>query len=336
MSATSTTYMESIILTAYGKPPLLEVGKRPVGEPATGQVLIKVMASPINPSDLIFLSGHNPNARKLPSVPGFEGSGTVVKSGGGKEADALIDKKVAFRSRPDIDGAWAQFTVTDADRCIPLLDAVSFTAGAMLLVNPLTAWTLVDCALTGGHKCAIQNAAASALGRMVIKYAQERGLPLINIVRKSEHVDLLKSLGVEEILNSEDQDFESQLACRAAALKATVAFDAVAGSAANLLLKSMPRRSELWSYGGLSEQPVQIDPMVLIYEQKVVRGFWGPPTFQQLPKDRFEAAAREIQEHLDTTFKTNVHKTFPLGDVQKALSEYQSNMSQGKILLTMN
>jgi NADPH:quinone reductase-like Zn-dependent oxidoreductase len=295
-------------------------------------VLIKVMASPINPSDQIFLRGANPNARQLPSVPGFEGSGMVIGSGGGELADALVGKKTAFRARPDKDGAWAQYTVTDAERCIPLLPAVSFIEGAMLLVNPLTAWTLVNSAQEAGHKCAIQNAAASALGRMVVKFAAERGLEMINIVRKKEQMELLQGLGAKCILNSEDAGFQDALRKATHECNATVAFDAIAGDAANQLLAAMPRAAELWSYGGLSEQPLKIDPMILIYEQKVVKGFWGPPTFYKLPEKKFAAASLEIQERLSTTFNTTVHKTFALAEFATALSTYESNMSRGKVL----
>lgn len=328
--------MEAIVLSSYGQPATLQIANRSVGEPGPGEVLVQVMASPINPSDQIFMRGANPNARPLPSVPGFEGSGIVIRSGGGTLADSLVGKRTAFRARPDKDGAWAEFAVTDAERCIPLLSSVSFIAGAMLLVNPLTAWTLVNSAQKTGHKCAIQNAAASALGRMVVKFASERGLEMINIVRKKEHEELLKGLGAKFVLNSEDVGFDDALRKSTHDRNATLAFDAIAGGAANQLLAAMPHGAELWSYGGLSEQPLKIDPMILIYEQKSLRGFWGPPTFYKLSGKEFEAASREIQERLDTTFRTTVQKTFPLTDFAEALSTYEHNMTQGKVVFLID
>jgi NADPH:quinone reductase-like Zn-dependent oxidoreductase len=326
--------MEAVVLTGFGQAPTWQITERPVPEPGPGEVLVSVKASPINPSDLIFIYGRNKSRKKLPTVPGFEGSGVVVKSGGGEEADTLVGKHVAFRT--DRDGAWAQYAVVDPKKCIPLLPSVSFTAGAMLLVNPLTAWTLVDCAQKGGHKCAIQNAAASALGRMVIKFAAERKLETINIVRRKEQVELLKSIGAQHVLNSESSDFDADLNKLAREHNATVAFDAIAGSAANGLLKAMPKGSQLWSYGGLSGQPLEIDPISLIYDEKSVHGFWGPPTFYKLSKREFEDAANEIQKSIETTFKSDVHRTFPLRDFTAALEEYEQNMTRGKVLFVIS
>lgn len=327
--------MESVILTSYGEPPVLQTSTSQVKEPEQGEVLIRVAASPINPSDLIFLEGRNPNRRELPTVPGFEGSGTVIKSGGGHDADELVGKNVSFRSKPDRDGAWAEYAVTDATRCIPLMEGVSLIAGAMMQVNPLTAWALVDTAQKQGHKCALQNAAASALGRMVIRFAAERGLELINIVRRQEQVRLLQTLGAKYILSSDDPDFDLILKRLVREHGATVIFDAIAGSGANKLLSAMPPRSELWSYGGLSSEPLQVDPVRLIYEEKVVRGFWGPPTFYRLPKDQFLAAAMQIQERMETTFKSEINAKFPLSQFAEAMTAYKNDMTKGKVVFVM-
>ncbi len=335
-SQTKVSSMQAIVLKEYGGTNGLEVAERTVPEPGSGQVLIQVKASPVNPSDLIFLGGHNPNPRKLPSTPGFEGAGIVIKSGGGTASDALVGKNVSFRSRPDGDGAWAEYAITDAERCIPLLANVAFEAGAMLQVNPLTAWTLVDSAQKAGHKFAVQNAAASALGRMVVKFAAKRKLGLINIVRKDEQAAILKELGAQHVLNSQAADFEDELKSLCREWNATVAFDAIAGGAANQLLRAMPRHSELWSYGGLSEQPLQIEPMILIYEQKAVRGFWGPPAFYNLSKSEFEAGVLEIQQNLSTIFKTEISARFSINEFDKALRQYKENMTQGKILFVFN
>jgi NADPH2:quinone reductase len=326
--------MEALVLTGFGKPPTWQIMERPVPEPGPGEVLVRVMASPINPSDLMFLYGRNRSRKKLPCVPGFEGSGVVVKSGGGKDADALVGRNVAFRT--DRDGAWAQYAVADPKKCIALLPSVSFIAGAMLLVNPLTAWTLVDCAQKGGHACAIQNAAASALGRMVIKFAAERKLNMINIVRRDEQIELLKSIGAQYVINSEHSDFDAELGKLARQNNATVAFDAIAGSGANRLLQAMPRGSQLWSYGGLSAAPLEIDPVSLIYDERSVHGFWGPQTFYKLAKQDFDNGVTEIQQGIDTTFKSDVHRTFSLHKFTAAIDEYEQNMTRGKVLFVIN
>lgn len=328
--------MQSVVLKAYGGARDLELAERTTPKPEVGEVLVQVKASPINPSDLIFLDGHNPNSRSLPTIPGFEGSGIVVQSGGGVEAEALLGKNVSFLSKPDKDGAWAEYAVANTEYCIPLLSSVSWIAGAMLQINPLTAWTLVDKAQKEGHRYAIQTAAASTLGKMVVKFAAERNLGLINIVRKDEHVKLLKSLGASHVLNSESQDFDKDLQTLARENNATVAFDAISGNVSERLLKVMPFSSEVWVYGRLSGQHLEIDSVRLIYELKSVKGFWGPFTFYKLNRKDFNAAIQEIQGRLTTVFESDVHAVYQLSEFEKALSEYQQNMSRGKVLFVMN
>jgi NADPH:quinone reductase-like Zn-dependent oxidoreductase len=232
------------------------------------------------------------------------------------------------------DGAWAEYMVAEASRCIPLNPEVSLHDAAMLLVNPLTAWALIDSAIGAGHQAAIQTAAASALGKMILKLAAHRQFPLIHVVRKEAQVRELTDMGAKWVLNSESGDFEAHLRARAAEGSATVCFEAVAGKLANTVLRAMPRGSELWSYGGLSGEPCQIDPVILVYEEKVVRGFWGPPTLYK-DREKLSAAVQEIQQKIDTVFKTNVREKLPLREFEKALNLYQESMGAGKLLFVM-
>jgi NADPH:quinone reductase len=326
--------MKAIYLRSYNQKDSLEFTEVAMPEPGPGEVLVKMAASPINPSDLILLSGANPNKRTLPCVPGFEGAGIVITSGGGKAAEDLVGKSVACRAKPVGDGAWAEFMVTEAQRCIVLLPHVSLLDAAMLLVNPLTAWALVDSAMGALHQGAIQTAAASAIGKMVVKLAHDRQWPLINIVRKEDQVKLLKDLGATWVLNSEAPDFADNLEKTALELGATVCFEAIAGSMVDKILRLMPSGSELWSYGGLSGENCSIDPMVLVYGEKSVRGFWGPPTLYKNP-DKLQAAVAEIQAKITTVFQTEVRAKFHLPDYEKALKLYSESMGAGKMLFVM-
>ncbi len=328
--------MKALVLSSYGSDDHIAVGERPMPEPEANEVLIEVKATPVNPSDLIFLAGRNPNSRQLPTVPGFEGAGIVIKSGGGDAAEALVGKNVSFRSKHLRDGSWAQYVATDARNCIELLPAISFVDGCMLQVNPLTAWSLVDCAQKAGHHCAIQNASASALGRMVIRFAAKRKLDLINIVRRPEQAEMLVAIGGSNVCSSSDPGFEQELAVLAKELGPTVAFDAIAGEATESLLKCMPQHSEVWVYGALSEKPVVVDPMLLVYGQRSVRGFWGPPEFYSLETVAFNAAVKEIQENLSTVFKSEVKATVAAEEFRSALDSYKSDMTGGKVILCFN
>ena len=150
---------------------------------------------------------------KFPLVAGWEGAGTVVENGGGFFGWRLVGKRVSVTKCQEahgvfsIGGAYQQYMVTTALQCITLPDDVSFEQGSMHCVNPLTAIGLLDKAKEYGAQAVIQTAAASQLGRMVNVLAREQNMPLINIVRKEEQVKILKDMGAEHVLNSNDEGF---------------------------------------------------------------------------------------------------------------------------------
>ena len=167
--------MRAVQLKAYdGKPGSLTVAEVPVQRPGPGEVLVKVFASPVNPSDLAFITGNYGIKKALPATPGFEGSGTVVATGSGMMARVMTGRRVACAAADpkSTGGMWAGYIVTSAQFCVPLSKRVDLEQGATMLVNPLTAWALVGEARRGRHRAIVQTAAASALGRMVVRLGQ--------------------------------------------------------------------------------------------------------------------------------------------------------------------
>ena len=139
--------MRAVQLRAYdGNPESVAVVELPVPRPGPGQVLIRVAASPINPSDLMFIRGLYGFKKPLPVIPGFEGSGTVVEAGSGMLPRFLKGRRVACAAAdPNIAGGmWAEYLVTSAQLCVPLSKQVDMEQGATMLVNPLTAWALME------------------------------------------------------------------------------------------------------------------------------------------------------------------------------------------------
>lgn len=132
--------MKAIILEG---PLKLSVQEVPIPTPAHGEVLVKVMAAPINPSDLIFLHQGTYEHKKAPCIPGFEGSGVVIASGGGLMGWGLINKRVAFT--PTLkSGTYSQYALAKAGECMPIEDTLSFEHASMSFVNPLTAMALLE------------------------------------------------------------------------------------------------------------------------------------------------------------------------------------------------
>src|ERR1044071_8547413 len=183
----------------------LTVREIPIPRPQAGQVLVRMAAAPINPSDLGALSGMSYSGkRQFPFTPGLEGSGTVIESGEGFMPRFLKGRRVACSATLTGDGTWAEYMVTSAQLCIPLNKNVSLEQGTMLLVNPLSALAMFEIAQHGQHRAMVSTAAASALGGMILRLGKRRNIPIIHVVRRQAQVDLIRQQGGEYILNSSD------------------------------------------------------------------------------------------------------------------------------------
>ena len=314
----------------------LKVVERKVPSLKRGQVLVRIEATPCNPSDLLLLQGKYGSLKKLPTVPGWEGAGTVVASGGGLLASWLNGKCVACALRDDRDGTWAEYFVANARDCIVLKSKLSFEQAASLIVNPLTAIGLLETAKRGGHRAAIQTAAASQLGRMILAMAADANYPLINIVRRDGQVALLKSLGAEHVLNSSREGFVDELKTLSKRLGATIAFEAIAGDMTGTLLNVMPRGSAIYLYGALSEEPCSsIDPVEVIFNNKSIQGFYLGNWLRQRGVLGIPRAALRAQNLLISgRIETKVQRRLKLDEVVDGLQQYVQNMTDGKVLIT--
>ena len=328
--------MRAVQLRAYdGKPESIAVVEMPVPRPGPGEVLVRVLASPINPSDLMFIRGLYGFKKPLPAIPGFEGSGTVVEAGTGMMPRFLKGRHVACAAvDPNVTGGmWAEYVVVPAQLCIPLRKDVDLEQGAALLINPMTAWGLMHEARRGRHRAVVQTAAASALGRMIVRLGKRFSIPVINVVRRDEQVELLRRLGAEYVLNSGEPEFDKRLRDLCHQLGASIGFDAVAGEMSAIVLRAQPRGSDLLVYGALSVQPSHADPASLIFEGKRLEGFYLTAWLRSKNLLAQLVLARQVQELLRSDLKTEFQAKLPLQEAPRALQQYAANMTAGKVLL---
>ncbi|QRY51387.1 zinc-binding dehydrogenase [Mycolicibacterium septicum] len=225
-----------------------------VPAPAADEVVVRVEASPVNPSDLGLLipsvadmsaatvtgTPERPvvtaplregalaglSARIGDSLPvGNEGAGTVVAAGSSPAAQALVGKTVGIAG-----GAmYSQYRVVNAAACLVLPDGATAKEGASSFVNPLTALGMLETMRREGHSALVHTAAASNLGQMLVKACLADGVPLVNIVRKAEQEEILRGLGATHVCNSASPSFEADLVEALKATSATLAFDATGG-----------------------------------------------------------------------------------------------------------
>jgi NADPH:quinone reductase-like Zn-dependent oxidoreductase len=288
-------------------------------------------ASPINPSDLASLQGLYGVQKALPMVPGIEGCGTVVRTGSSLVARRLLGRRVACAAGAG-DGAWAEYMVASALQCSPLPASVSDEQGAMRIVNPYTAWAHLKIARQARARAIVQTAAASALGQMVNRLAQLRGVQVINIVRREAQADMLRTLGARHILNSESSDFDSQLRDLCRQVDARLAFDAVAGTMTARLLGALPPEGRVVVYGGLAGELVSFNPGDLIFNQRRVEGFYLGRWIAHQSLPALLNMQRQLYRLGDLTHAA-IQLHAPLEDVQQAIATYEANMSSGKVLL---
>lgn len=302
--------------------------------PKDDQVLIRIDATPCNPSDIAFIRGMYNVKKTLPKVLGFEGTGKVIKTGSDEHSKSLLGKRVSCFSQADENGTWANFFLTNADNCIVLDERIDIDQAACFFVNPFTAYALFDICLKRGIKSVVQNAATGQIGKFIRTLAKLNNINVINIVRKPEHIEVLNNEGEEYNLDSSSENFEEKLNEMANSLKAKLLFDAVGGEMTGTLINQMPEDSEIIVYGGLSGKQIgNIEVLDIIFKNKIISGFNLNTWRKNISKVEFDNISSTLQKMIiDGKISTNIHQIFKLEDFIPALKAYIGNMSAGKII----
>ncbi len=355
----------------------ISLAEVPVPEPAEDEVLVRVEAAPINPSDLGLLFGmadmetatvsgtkERPvvtadvpdnimramAARVGQSLPvGNEGAGIVVRAGASDAAQALMGKTVAI-----LGGAmYAQYRCMKAKQCLLMHEGVTPAEGASCFVNPLTALGMVETMKVEGYSALVHTAAASNLGQMLNRICIKDGIGLVNIVRRQEHVDLLKGQGAKYVCNSSAENFMEDLVEALVETGATLAFDATGGGklagqiltameiAANRTAKEFSRygstvHKQVYIYGGLDRSPTTFN-----------RSFgmaWGiggwllTPFLMKIGPEETEKLRQRVADEIKTTFASTYTREVSLAEALtlEAISVYGKQATGEKYLINPN
>ncbi len=314
----------------------LVVKETKVPEPGPGEVLIKMSAAPVNPSDLAQIR-NAPAVYDLDTfIPGLEGSGRVIAAGKGILPRLWMGKRVACSNEYHTSGTWAEYMVTKAGKCFPLGSKVSDEQGSMSLVNPLTALAFFEIAKQNRHRAIINNAAASALGRMIELLGKKQGIPVINLVRNRKQSELLRQLGSRYVLDSSDPLFLNDLETLSHELNATILFDSVCSRQLEEMCDVLPSGSTIIIYGNLSgEEQIMLKPRTLIANNIKIGGFYLGARAKENGLFRNMMNIREVSALMSGDLKIKIQGRFPLPGVQEAVDTYLGNMSAGKVLLVM-
>lgn len=345
-----------------------------VPAPAAGEVVVRLQAAPINPSDIGLLFGAAdmatarfagttarpvvtaavpPQAMKAmagrlgQSLPvGNEGAGLVVAAGSSAAAQALLGKTVAA-----LGGAmYSQYRCLPVEQCLALPEGAAAADGASCFVNPLTALGMVETMRREHHKALVHTAAASNLGQMLNRICQKDGVALVNIVRRPEQAELLRSIGARHVCDQSSANFLDELTGALEATGATLAFDATGGgklagqilgcmeaalsrSAQEYSRYGSPVHKQVYLYGGLDTGPTEF-----------VRNFgmaWGMggwllfPFLQRIGPMAAQALKHRVAEELKTTFASSYSRTISLAEAlqPQAIAGYGQRSTGGKFLI---
>lgn len=296
-----------------------------------GQALVAVLAAPINPSDVLTITGQYGMLPPLPAVGGSEGVGRVIELAPDTQGPA-VGQTVLL---PVGAGTWATHVVVPAANLIPLPNEADPKQLAMLTVNPPTASLLLsDFASLQPGDWVMQNGANSGVGSYVVLLAKLRGLKTVNIVRRESAVAGVQAQGGDVVLVDGDDLAERVKAATGGAV-IKLGIDAVGGAATMRLASSLGEGAILVNYGALSGEPCVVSPRELVFRDVTLKGFWLARWFRTTPQPQQFALLSELAGLIAAgKLSTPIQATYEVAQIKEAITAAAAGERRGKILIT--
>ena len=332
--------MKALIFRKTGEPKsVLQLAEIPTPPLAPGEALVRILLSPIHPSDLHMVRGRYGYQPELPASPGIEGVGIVEAVGPGVQ-DPTVGTRVVFVHMWQI---WREQIVCPVDRLVPVPHGLDDSAAATCCTNPLTAWALTKSShnLKEGDWL-VQTAAASNVGKFVLQLAQQYRFKTINVIRRREQETIIRTLGGNEVICTDDEDLSARLQELTAGKGVERAIDCVAGELGAEIARNLAPAGTMLVYGALSSHR-QTDPAKfiiplfaprLIYSTATVRGWWLPRWVSSQPLAEVRAATNDLLTMLSKGALTPpAIVRYSSKDFQEAVRLADGEAGQQKILL---
>jgi NADPH:quinone reductase-like Zn-dependent oxidoreductase len=328
--------MKAAVFEAFGNPwEVLRVREIPEPHPGPGEVRVRMILSPVNPSDLLVVQGRYGVLPRLPATPGFEGVGVVDEVGPGLFGRLVQGKRVVVIN--DRGGNWAEFAVIPWRQARPVPQDIPDDQAATSFVNPATVLAMVRQILgVRRGEWLLQSAAGSTLGRMIIKLGRHDGFRTLNVVRRRQAIDELKVLGGDAVISSEDGPIDEQVRRITGGEGVRHAVDPVGGATGTEVFRSLAPKGRLLLYGTLSGQPIEIDPRLMIAGHQIVEGFWlghwmrarSIPSVLLLFREIAALIRREV-------LRSEIGQVYPLDQIVQAAREAEMVGRHGKVLVRL-
>jgi NADPH:quinone reductase len=329
--------MKCIRIRQYGEPTdVLAVEERPVPEPRQGEARVRMVATPVNPSDLLYVRGEYAGVQaRFPAPAGFEGLG-IVDALGPEAKDLVPGQRVSVVNGQG--GNWAEYAVVPARDLIPVADDVPDEQAASFVINPASAILMLRRVLAVPRgEWLLQSAAGSQIGRMMIRLAQRDGVKTINVVRRRESVTELEELGADAVIVSADGPIDEQVRDIVGPGGVRYAVDPVAGDIGTQMFRALHEDGRMLAYGSLTGEPIRVgeDPRFILAGRRVLEvfwlGYWLPRLTTQERHELTDAIAGLVR---DGVIETVPGLRYSLDEIDTAVAQAESVGKKGKVLLT--
>jgi NADPH:quinone reductase len=329
--------MKSVRFRQYGEPAkVLAVEERPVPEPGREEARVRIVATPVNPSDLLYVRGVYAGVQaQFPAPAGFEGVGVVDALGPGTRHLARGQRVSVVNGQG---GNWAEYAVVPDSDLIPMAADVPDDQAASFVINPASAILMLHHVLAVPRgEWLLQSAAGSQIGRMMIRLAQRSGIKTINIVRRRESAAELKELGADAVIVSADGPIGEQVRAITGPGGVRYAVDPVAGEIGTQMFHALHEEGRMLVYGSLTGEPIRVgdDPRYTLAGRRVLEVFWLGYWLPRLgAEDR-----RQLTDAIDGLVREGILETapgrrYPLDEIGAAVTQAESAGGHGKVLLT--
>ncbi len=320
----------------FGAPDkVLKLINKTVTKPASHEIIVKMSACSINPSDLLAIRGigYYKSRIQLPAIPGFEGVGVVVAKGAAVKHVQLGQRVLALRG----EGTWQAYVKIPALEAICVPDEINDLLAAQLYINPLTAWLIVKkLQVTQGH-IVIANAAGSAMGKLFAQFSHILGYTYIAVTRSNDYTSELLRLGAAYVINTHECDLTAEVYRITQGQRPHIALEAVGGKPGAELAMTVRSGGKVLVYGNLALQTYPAEYLKSLQPHVSIENFWLRDWTYRLPVEERKQVFREMMNSVIThNIELPIAKEFKLDDVIQAVQNAETPGRQGKILLTFS
>jgi NADPH:quinone reductase-like Zn-dependent oxidoreductase len=301
----------------------------PLPEPGPGQVRLRVAMSPIHNHDLALVRGLYGTLPALPHRPGTEAVGVVDAVGAGVTALAVGDRVTG-----GVMGGWSEFALADAARLVAVPPEVADETACQLSSMPMSAVRLLADLEAKPGDWIVQNAANGLVGKLLARLAAERGIRVLNVVRRAAAIEEMAAEGIGDVVSTDVEGWKERARAITGGAPILRAVDSIGGRAADELMDLVAETGRLVSFGSLSREPIQISNRNLLYKRATISGFWAARPDQKMTPEQLAAARLDlVRRAAEGSLRLTVAKIFALPEAANAAAASMQAGRGGKIVI---